>query len=215
MCAPVLTSAGILNKDVQLAGLQLTTVPARVLEATAVTVLNLSENRLTALPAELWRMPLRALSACKNAITNLPAPPHPQPELSASLLELRLNSNQFVALAGPMLSLTRLELLELERNLLASVDEDVRNLRRLKSLSLAQNRLGAFPVELLGVASLTRLDVAMNKIMHVPSGLTHLSSLEFLSLEGNDISALPCELGLMAALSGLMLSGNPIKQIRR
>jgi len=106
--------------SLDLSGLQLDEIPAKVFDLANLKRLDLSSNRLTALPAGLWRLGL--------------------------LEELHVNGNQLTSLPAELGNLKRLTVLELNANRLTDFPAGViGSADTFKVLRLANNQLSAFP----------------------------------------------------------------------
>ncbi|CAG9460510.1 unnamed protein product [Pedinophyceae sp. YPF-701] len=143
-----------------LSGQGLTRMPRCVMQASNLTELSLSDNRLAALPASLGHMrSLEGLDVSRNALSDLPA---------------------------AFSNLTRLTRLALAYNRLAAVPAAVLSLTHLRELSLGDNQLAELPAALSRLTALRCLDVSYNMLARAPPcELGALAHLETLSLAGN------------------------------
>lgn len=125
-CADVPTSVGLsVTKKVtvlDLSGLGLTSIPSDVFSRTELVELNLSSNRLTGAPqAEIRHLQnLKALDLSDNALTGLPA------ELGQlkNLQTLNVSNNKLTGLPLELGNLTQLRLLDVSGNDYSKQDLD-------------------------------------------------------------------------------------------
>jgi hypothetical protein len=162
-------------------------VRQQILSSLDATKLNLSNNQLTDLPAEIGQLhSLRSLDLSCNQLTNLPAE------------------------IGQLHSLTKLFV---SYNQLTSLPAEIGQLHSLTSLSLGKNQLTNLPAEILELHSLTSLSVHANKLTNLPAEIGQLHSLTSLSLSENQLTNLPDEIGQLHSLGWLDLTGNPIQDL--
>ncbi len=82
----------------------------------------------------------------------------------------------------------------------------------LQSLDLSKNRLTVLPDEMKGFVQLQHLKLGKNKLDHFPLVLCQLSMLRELSLERNVLRMLPDQISALSQLQYLDLYGNAIEQ---
>ena len=175
--------AGIRRLDLA-AGL--TEFPPEILDlADSLEVLNLSGNRLTALPAELGRLrKLRILFCSDNAFTTVPEVLGDCPQLSM----VGFKANQLRTLPAAALP-AALRWLILTDNQLSAVPAELGNCGHLQKLMLAGNHLRQLPVALANCARLELLRLAANRLPELPAWLLELPRLAWLAYAGNPCSA--------------------------
>ncbi|CAN1811922.1 Probable LRR receptor-like serine/threonine-protein kinase At2g24230 [Linum perenne] len=149
--------------------------------------LDLSNNRITALPTDMWGLrSLKSLNLSSNTISGiLPN------DISnfASLETLDLSGNSFSGEIPPA----------------------IRSLLNLRVLKLGGNGFeGRIPVEILSCMSLVVLDLSLNKLNgSLPDGFgAAFPKLESLSLAGNDIDGRDSDFSQLQSLTSLNISGN-------
>lgn len=162
---------------------ELTEFPKEIFAlADSLEVLNLSGNRLSALPAELSRLhKLRILFCSDNAFTTVP-------EVLGECAKLEMvgfKANRIEHLPAAALP------------------------ARLRWLILTDNQLGSLPAELGACSQLQKLMLAGNRLQALPDSLTDLHRLELLRIAANRLDALPGWLAALPALAWLAFAGNP------
>jgi hypothetical protein len=178
----------------------------------AVTVLNLSHNRLTALPPELGKLTqLQSLYLGGNQLEALPK------EIGnlTKLQTLDLADNRLATLPKELGMLPRLQILDLGINQIAALPKELGALAQLRELYLNHNRLTAIPKELGALAQLRELYLNHNRLTAIPKELGALTHLEELNLSGNRLTALPAEIGNLTKLQTLDLADNPLQRLPR
>ncbi|XP_043270416.1 leucine-rich repeat-containing protein 15-like [Venturia canescens] len=129
--------------------------------------------------------------------------------------------------------------LDLSRNLLTSISDEINNLFELQYLNLANNKLESLPSDLHQLGQLHKLDLSNNKIVEIYDivAINQLTGLKVLYLSQNPLSSLDelsngalraldaskCSINNItsASLRGLpelvtlSLEGNPLKSIQR
>ncbi len=126
-----------------------------------LTVLDLSENQLTSLPAEIGQLTnLTGLNLIANQLTSLPAE------------------------IGQLTSLTKLSLYG---NKLTSLPPEIGQLTNLTILGLGGNKLTSLPPEIEKLTNLTKLGIVENKLSSLPSVIGKLANLTKLHLRGNQL----------------------------
>ncbi|XP_055916463.1 toll-like receptor 3 [Eupeodes corollae] len=166
--------------------------------AKRLEVLKLGGNRLGDFPSSL-----RSLSQCYN------------------LRQLDLSSN---SINGPLSASTipalrNLELLNLDKNLIKSIqNKALQNFTRLTSLSLQHNQIDVLQDHAFyGLGSLEILDLSYNGIVAISSSsLQHLARLKILDITHNFLRALTSDLiAPLPSLNELRLSGNDISIVAK
>jgi hypothetical protein len=161
----------------------LTELPREVFDlADTLEVLNLTGNRLSALPDDLPRLHrLRVVFCSDNAFTTLP----------------------------PVLgSCGQLEMVGFKANRIARVPAESLP-PRLRWLILTDNAVEALPDALGARPRLEKLMLAGNRLTSLPD-LSGCGELALLRLAANRLEALPAWLLLMPRLAWLALAGNPV-----
>ncbi|KAI9004743.1 hypothetical protein BC832DRAFT_592675 [Gaertneriomyces semiglobifer] len=166
----------------------LTELPNEVLASlTNLVMLNLSGNRLSALPASICSLPhLKDLNVSSNCLRQLP------PAIGAlSLVTLDVSSNDELTTLPPTISnLKQLRSLNVSSTKIASLATLNFNFPNLVELDLSNCQLSqlAFGAESIDWPQLTRLDVRQNKLDGcVPATVASCPMLKELLLSNNKI----------------------------
>ncbi|GLC42496.1 hypothetical protein PLESTF_000760700 [Pleodorina starrii] len=121
---------------------------------------------------------------------------------------LKLGRNQFNALPlGVFPRLPNLVLLDLSKNKLAGIPNDIATCRAMKTLLLGHNNLKIIPPGIFLLAGLEQLDLNHNRLTDAGGPWYHLSSLQSLNLAHNKLRMLPPDIGWLP-LTSLELEGN-------
>ncbi|GGN23986.1 MULTISPECIES: leucine-rich repeat-containing protein kinase family protein [Marinomonas] len=164
----------------------LTTFPEAIFDlADSLEILDLSNNKLSELPADLSRLKkLRILFCSNNRFTHLPK----VLGQCESLEMIGFKSNQITTVSSDSLpTLTRW--LILTDNKIDSLPEDVGKLVRLQKLALAGNRLTALPDSIANCRKLELLRLSANQLAVFPDILLTLPRLAWLAFSGNPFCA--------------------------
>ena len=161
----------------------LTDFPPEIFDlADTLEILNLSGNRLTALPADFGRLHrLRVLFCSDNLFTEVPAVLGQCPQLSM----VGFKANQIRRLPAGALT------------------------PALRWLILTDNQLVSLPPELGQCQQLQKLMLAGNRLTHLPDALAACTRLELLRIAANRFEALPAWLLGLPRLAWLAYAGNP------
>lgn len=162
----------------------LTEFPEEIFDlADTLEVLNLSGNRLVALPASLGRLrKLQVLFCSDNQFDAVPKVLGDCPQLSM----VGFKANQIRTL--PAAALTP----------------------ALRWLILTDNQLESLPPEIGQCSQLQKLMLAGNQLRELPAELAQCTNLELLRLAANQLTALPAWLLAMPRLAWLAYAGNPL-----
>ncbi|KAJ3112409.1 Leucine-rich repeat-containing protein 40 [Phlyctochytrium bullatum] len=133
----------------------------RIAELGALTLLDVHNNALTALPDLSSLQNLTILNLSSNNLTELP-----ESIFTLPLVELHLSNNQFKALPSTLArAAPTLTVLDASKNQLESLPPDFSTLRLLTRLDLSSNRLTELPpLALPANYALTLFDVSHNRL---------------------------------------------------
>jgi hypothetical protein len=175
----------------QLAGLRrldlaagLTEFPEEIFElADTLEVLNLSGNRLAALPPGLGRLRKLEVLFCSD--------------------------NQFAAVPEVLGDCPQLNMVGFKANQIRTVPVAAL-LPTLRWLILTDNQLESLPPEIGRCGQLQKLMLAGNQLRHLPAELAQCTNLELLRIAANQLTELPAWLLAMPRLAWLAYAGNPL-----
>jgi hypothetical protein len=160
----------------------LTTFPAEIFElADSLEILDLSNNALRSLPADLPRLhKLRVLFCSNNQFTELPEVLGQCEHLSM----VGFKANQIRHVSGHALPHS-LRWLILTDNQIAELPPELGRCEQLQKLMLAGNQLQQLPEELSACVNLELLRIASNQLNALPSWLLTLPRLAWLAYADN------------------------------
>lgn len=166
----------------------LTELPPEVFDlADTLEVLNLSGNRLRALPPDLHRLrKLRVLFCSDNDFTTVPEHLGECPQLSM----VGFKSNRLTHVPASALP-PQLRWLILTDNQLTALPRELGRCQGLEKLALAGNRLQQLPDEMAACRQLGLLRISANQFQALPDWLTTLPLLAWLAYAGNPCAERP------------------------
>lgn len=164
---------------------QLETFPSEIFDLVdSLEVLDLSGNRLSHLPSDLWRLhKLRILFCSNNLFTEVPVGLGKCPELEM----IGFKANRIRHLPAEALP-PALRWLILTDNRLESVPDEIGHCTRLQKLMLAGNQLRTLPETLSRCSRLELLRIAANRLPALPDWLLTMPRLTWLAFAGNPFS---------------------------
>lgn len=196
------------GRSVDLSGLDLGSVPARVVRTPGVSHLNLDGNPLGRVPAELGDMPdLRSVSMNDTGLEDLSGI-----EVLAGRLErLSIRGNKLSGLPLVLGELPLLSVLDVSDNPIGPGLVRAPELSSLERLTMARCGLTSLPVELVGSPGLESVAVSGNPgLGEVPGALFLGGRLRELRAARTALSHLPEE-AMGSALRVLDLSDTPLR----
>ena len=175
--------------DLDLAGATLENQTDFVTQLNNLTRLNISKCRLTVFPTSLLHLnKLKDLDISDNYISELPA------DLSnLQLLSLTMADNS-LAESWPLKSieqLSELVSLDISGNELEDVPESVLSLKCLRSLNVSNNPIRTFSDEMRILHNLRNFEGSVCELEHFPEFLLALDNIRRVSLAGNRIKEIP------------------------
>ena len=176
------------TRRLDLNGAELTHLPTEVYGlADTLEVLNLSDNRLYALPNDLSRLKrLKVIFCSGNPFTRLPEVLGDCP-----LLEMvGFKACQLTQVPGASLP-PALRWLTLTDNAIDHLPPELAQRPALQKLMLAGNRLSALPDGLAGAQRLELVRLSANRFTRLPGWLSELPALAWLALSGNQLGWSP------------------------
>lgn len=103
-----------------------------------------------------------------------------------------------------------LRFLDLRRNRITKIPDEIKNLTKLEELDLTGNKLEDFPEALTTLPRLLILRLRKNKLYSLPKSIGNLNKLEQLDLNGNPIWMLPDEMAKCMGLRTMDLRNTDI-----
>ena len=169
-------------------------------ECSRLVELNVSENKLQAIPSCVWLLPnLKHLKAYDNALTTL-LPCQGKGECSR-LVELNVSRNKLQAIPSCVWLLPNLKHLKASDNALTTllpsqgkdVDEGLLS-PSLLSVDFSNNKLHDVPRFIFTFSTLKQVDLSSNKLETLPETIWACESLQDLDVSSNQLASLPwCE----------------------
>jgi Leucine-rich repeat (LRR) protein len=212
----------------------LVSFPEGICELMKLQVLNLSHNKISALPSaavklnmlvnlrELYmnqcelrgwsqlycQAKLRTLHLSGNQIHGIP----PEVATLAMLEDLRLNKNMIAHIPDHVQNFKMLRYFDLSSNAIQEIDEHIGELTNLETLLLQNNQITELPETFSNLVSLTELNLSENKLTSIPD-VSKMIKLRILEAAHNQIKALPKGIGKLSKLEKLDMTMNRIEQI--
>ncbi|XP_071716494.1 uncharacterized protein [Rutidosis leptorrhynchoides] len=123
-----------------------------------------------------------------------------------------LRDSKLKSLPDEVLELDRsVRTLDLTRNKLADIPEEISKLINMQRLILAENVIERLPTNVGQLQSLKILNLDQNRVTFLPDELGQLVRLERLSISGNQLTTLPDTIGSLRNLLLLSVSNNQLK----
>ncbi|BAY24777.1 Miro domain-containing protein [Calothrix sp. NIES-2100] len=196
--------------ELDLSGNRLTALPPEIGQLVNLRSLNLWGNRLRSLPGELGQLVnLQSLNLYNNRLRSLPG----EFGQLVNLQSLNLYNNQLRSLPGEFVQLVNLQTLDLDRNELSSLPGEFVQLVNLQTLDLGRNELSSLPREFVQLVNLQTLDLGSNQLSTLPEEFGQLVNLQTLDLGSNQLSTLPGEFVQLVNLQTLDLSDNQLSTL--
>ena len=104
------------------------------------------------------------------------------------VVKLDLRKQKLKVIPNEIFGLLELRELYLDKNQITELPADISRLNKLEKLSLQHNELSLFPRSVLELSSLEFLDLADNMIDSIPDEIVHLEQLNTLSMWDNPIA---------------------------
>lgn len=160
----------------------LTHFPEEIFDlAETLEILDLSQNKLSALPADFGRLKkLRIFFASDNLFTVLP-----EVLADCPLLDITGFKANIIETVPPRSINTNLRWLILTNNRITSLPAEIGNCPRMQKLMLAGNRFTALPEELAQCRNLGLLRISANRLTQLPGWLLAMPKLSWLAFSGN------------------------------
>lgn len=196
------------NKDevrkISLEAMQLEKIPAVVYKINQLTLLDVSNNKITEIPAKIQSInTLKELDLSHNSIKTLPK----EFRKLSYLMRLDLAANNLTTIPSALAPLKFLRVLDVSNNRIKAFDKSLYMLK-LEELNLANNEITKITKEIGRLQQLKVLNLANNQLTSLPKNLVNLKNLQELDLSNNQLTKLPENLQYFKQLKTLNLKGN-------
>ena len=124
------------------------------------------------------------------------------------LIILDLSRNRIERINEEVLVLATLTELNLSSNRIREIPDDIFRLFKCTKIILTQNRITRIPENVGKMSSLTALNLSANRIEEIHPGISRCGTLKDLRLSGNCVRTLPLEMHIMSQLAVLHLKDN-------
>ncbi|XP_055497878.1 leucine-rich repeat-containing protein 40 [Leucoraja erinacea] len=179
-------------------------------DQTDLSKLILASNKLESLSDDLQLLPaLTVLDVHDNQLTALPR----AIGQLVNLQKLILSHNKLKELPDELWNLRSLKNLQLQHNGLEYIPDDIGQLVHLEDLDLSNNRLSTIPSSLGELTVLLRFNLAANKLKSIPPDISKMTSLKFLDMTHNELECVPSELAALVSLEQLYLRHNRLRHL--
>jgi len=131
----------------------------------------------------------------------------------SKLEHLNLLRNQLRVLPENIGSLTHLRELEIATNCLTRLPDDICKLQHLRRLNIECNDLVELPERIGDMVACQEINVNSNSLGELPRSISHLVPLRKLSVNDNDLQRLPSDIGNLSNLQALHVSKNNISEL--
>ena len=185
-------------------------LPSSVSQLENLETLELQNNRLSSLPESLQELiRLRVLHLSENNIASLPL----KALKNLPLVELSAGKNKMEGVLFPpdVISMSKLQRLDVSNNRLSSLDAGELSLPSLRTLDISFNSVTSLP-DVSTWTELLALLAEDNRISNLPEGLIQLEKVKSLDFTSNDLRHLDPRLSLMDSLEILKIAANPIRE---
>lgn len=132
--------------------------------------------------------------------------------LGEILRNLDLSKNKLSNMPDDILRLKNLKLFNLDTNKLQKLPDSIVNMKKLEVLNISSNALSSLPLSFSNLSCLKQLYLNNNNFRHFPLQLIGLPNLEVVELSNNKITEIPCGMADFYATE-LNLSQNELSQI--
>uniref|UniRef100_A0A2K6GBA0 Leucine rich repeat containing 69 n=1 Tax=Propithecus coquereli TaxID=379532 RepID=A0A2K6GBA0_PROCO len=197
------------TKIITLNGKKMKKMPSTLERLPGLKILDLQNNLIPKVCPEISSLTqLTALNLGNNLLEEVPE----EMKYLTTLKKLHLFGNKICRFApGACDGLQNLILLNLNKNQLTWLPQEVSRLKRLKYLSINHNQLASIPRELCFLGNLSELQLNYNNLICIPREIGLLKKLQKLFLVRNDIETLPEEICELKKLRILDIAGNLIQ----
>jgi len=181
---------------------------------TNISVLDVTQNKLTALPENLHERSIRTLLCGRNQLSSMSVQRticvDPVSDMAQKLEHLDLSANQLEWVPDGLFALSSLRTLNLSHNKIKDLTWEKQDDE--EEGETAPNRGWKH-----GLVALVQLDLSNNQIADLgfmPLALSGCKGLRILQLNNNNLDDIPLELGCLKQLTTINLAGNPQNSVR-
>jgi Leucine-rich repeat (LRR) protein len=186
-------------------------MPEELSALSDLTVLDLSNNRITGAIPTMKYVGLKYLNLASNSLVGSL---HPSIAALTSLTSLYVGDNSLTSTLPESLALlSNLQVFHFGQNqIVGTIPEAVSNLSLLQELNTTRNRLSGSIGFIQHLTQVVHLDLSYNQFEHtIPEGIGRLKALRNVDLSENHlIGTLPSSIGTLNALELLQGSGNSL-----
>mmetsp|Transcript_5023 Transcript_5023/g.6495 ORF Transcript_5023/g.6495 Transcript_5023/m.6495 type:complete len:1284 (-) Transcript_5023:486-4337(-) len=192
-------------------------IPATIGKLTNLKILNLSQNNLDGIPAEIRHLgeSLQILNLSRCSLLYIPTSIWTLKKLEVLNLSVnKFGGHQLLPFPSDVGRLTNLEELVLSRSKIGgTIPSEIGNITNLKNLDCHGNSItGTIPSSFANLSILKRLDLYNNKLTGEIDALTTLHKLEIIGLKQNRFTGtIPSEISNLNKLSYFDLSRNQFR----
>ncbi|XP_070570741.1 p53-induced death domain-containing protein 1-like [Ptychodera flava] len=126
---------------------------------------------------------------------------------------LQLDKNKLSSLPEELSYLRQLEDLQLSCNLFTTFPSCICSLKHLQNLDMSENYLLTLPEEFCRLENLRTLNLADNRLTEIPAAVTTLRNLMELDMSENSLRAIHPGIGKLQNLTTLVLDNNSIQEL--
>ena len=117
-----------------------------------------------------------------------------------SVFALRMKKMKLTEFPEEILNYKNLRALDLTKNRLTNIPQNLNQLQKLEILTLSKNKLQIFPIVICSMPNLKSISVSNNIITNMPTCIQYLTKLEHLDIFNTQIDSFPSELSLLKNL---------------
>jgi len=191
---------------------KLKSIPDTITKLTNLVKLTLNFNKLSSLPAGLEKLTrLNALEVEENPLESLPDGYFQHPLiLNSTMLHLNFALHTLPPAVG---LLTNLEFLDLSRNQIKQLPQEITKLTLLNQIDISDNQFTKIPAEIFELKNLQTIRATNNQITEIPDEIGNLLHLTGIYLTENKLTTLPVAMEWLKNLIHLYINQNPFAKV--
>lgn len=172
--------------------------------------LDLSKLGISELPTEVWDLKsLERLDLSSNRLTALPK----QISQLNNLIHLDISHNNINTFPDDVLRLLRLRFLYIRNNGISNMPLNISELKNLYSLHLSYNPISYLPDSIISLQDIQIIDISNTHILSFPVEIVSLKNLRILIMRGNGFDVIPEDIGGLLELKSIDLFDNHITRL--